>query len=849
MNNYYKAFFGTNDGKGININDKIMINENIQYNYNELFKEKNNLYNIKEDDNINIIIKQFNDKDKNGKMKMSNYIDNKNIFSQLNIFSRKKNGNFNEKNSKNLQENKGKENENIERRTIYTNNKYEDSEKEYLMEKNNLKLSNSKSYKIVIEKGKITPKGNKDILSLFGNTKYEDKLQKLDKNKENEKDNYYLHNNNNNQIYTENNKYINKNNEINNTENGDEEKEVIMNNNNNDISDNSDANEEYEEEENLNSFENEDVEESNEDSNISQLTDKNQENNNQENNNNIITLNQEEQNNINSQNILPSEQSQNERRKNNRKKTEKKSQSKSKKNKAYKFSPDKIISTKEISDSKAEQEKSKYNSNERKKRNILLNNEIVLTNKSNKNRNKRKITSVFKKAKIPNKNYVPKKRRKKMLLFEERKKFSIKDFESLDNDEKIIKRNVSNDNISRHDNDEMNLKGEVNVIKFHDNDMDQIVNFINEEERRRIRIKKNEEKIIEEKRRKSKSNLYSLFKIKEKKKKQEKTDDLTRETLVEKLQKNDWRIRQYLEDIMRAGLTLGNKEINKRMKNKSILVFQGNNLGTFKFKKNFGIKEEVDIEPFRPLSHERRIQKNAQENKEKESEKYLFKKDNKEKMIKVKNKGEILEEKERKRLKKIEEAKKKLIYDNRYLFEKKKPSIKYILRKEVEEILQGGIFLQQLTKSEEEKNIELNNRFLPKRSKFIKKKKYRGKLFRKSQFLNEVNKEIIPIKENNYSSSESEIKEESEHNFEDKMQNFINRIKKLIKGEELNLDEIELIMNQKNERNQKEKEKEIRMREFLHTLNEYRDMNKNIRIKNDNFSYKLPIIITSYSDI
>jgi len=36
-----------------------------------------------------------------------------------------------------------------------------------------------------------------------------------------------------------------------------------------------------------------------------------------------------------------------------------------------------------------------------------------------------------------------------------------------------------------------------------------------------------------------------------------------------------------------AGLTLGNNEINKRMKNKTILVFRGNNLGTFKFKKNF----------------------------------------------------------------------------------------------------------------------------------------------------------------------------------------------------------------------------------------------------------------------
>ena len=53
---------------------------------------------------------------------------------------------------------------------------------------------------------------------------------------------------------------------------------------------------------------------------------------------------------------------------------------------------------------------------------------------------------------------------------------------------------------------------------------------------------------------------------------------------------------------------------------------------------------------------------------------------------------------------------------------------------------------------------------------------------------------------------------------------------------------------EKNERNKKEKEKEIRKQGFLHTLNEYRDMNKNQRKKNDNFYYKVPIQITANSD-
>jgi hypothetical protein len=59
---------------------------------------------------------------------------------------------------------------------------------------------------------------------------------------------------------------------------------------------------------------------------------------------------------------------------------------------------------------------------------------------------------------------------------------------------------------------------------------------------------------------------------------------------------------------------------------------------------------------------------------------------------------------------------------------------------------------------------EIQNRFIPpKRPKFIKKKKNRGKLFRKSKFLKDVvdNDIIIPKKENDYSSSDDESKEDN----------------------------------------------------------------------------------------
>ena len=80
------------------------------------------------------------------------------------------------------------------------------------------------------------------------------------------------------------------------------------------------------------------------------------------------------------------------------------------------------------------------------------------------------------------------------------------------------------------------------------------------------------------------------------------------------------------------------------------------------------------------------------------------------------------------------------------------------------------------------------------------------------------------------------------------MQTLIDRVKKLKKGEELNINEVENIMNQKNIiRNKKEKQKENRIQGFMNTLNEYRDMNKNSR-KRNNFFYKVPILIMANSE-
>ena len=150
---------------------------------------------------------------------------------------------------------------------------------------------------------------------------------------------------------------------------------------------------------------------------------------------------------------------------------------------------------------------------------------------------------------------------------------------------------------------------QLNIIKLQDTDIDKILNFINEEEQRKLKKDKNATKLEKEKiEKKPEDNIHSLFK--EKKDENDNNDILTKDDFVEKLKKDDSKMRQYIEGIIRYGLTIGNKKLNKQMKKKSILVYKDFNLGQFKFNRNFGIKYEFKIEAFRPLS--------GNENKEKE---------------------------------------------------------------------------------------------------------------------------------------------------------------------------------------------------------------------------------------
>ena len=408
-----------------------------------------------------------------------------------------------------------------------------------------------------------------------------------------------------------------------------------------------------------------------------------------------------------------------------------------------------------------------------------------------------------------------KKRRTSVAIASKTRRSIIKNFELI---EIKPKRNISEGNIKTDKSE----SDELNVIKLQDSDIDKIVNFVNEEEKRRLKTEKNGSRLEKEKiGKKSENNLYNFFKEKE-----ELLDDnnLTRIDIIEKLKKDNLKIRNYIEGIIRSGLSIGDKKLNNQMKHYSILLYKEFCLGQFKFNKNFGIKDEIIFEPFRPLSGKGQ----KEDDKKKKNQK--------------------------KEKKKEKEPKKELIFDNRYLYPKKK-TIKYILRKEVEDILNGGILLQQKAveeKEEKTKKVKKKRFETPKKKTFVKKKKNRKKLFRKSEFFKElILEDKVGNKEEDLKKLEELKRQEEirEKNLDEKIKKFMEKIKNLKIDEEdsLNIDEkIDDYINQriKGDENEKgKKEKENRINEFLTALNDYRIIKKKQRKVLDTYLYKEPILM------
>ena len=83
-----------------------------------------------------------------------------------------------------------------------------------------------------------------------------------------------------------------------------------------------------------------------------------------------------------------------------------------------------------------------------------------------------------------------------MKNLEKKHKFLIKNFETIEKKEINNKRELSFQNTLNID-ENSDEKKEVNIIKLHEDDMDQLLNYINEEEKRRIKIEKKKGKKIQ----------------------------------------------------------------------------------------------------------------------------------------------------------------------------------------------------------------------------------------------------------------------------------------------------------------------------------------------------------------
>ena len=395
-----------------------------------------------------------------------------------------------------------------------------------------------------------------------------------------------------------------------------------------------------------------------------------------------------------------------------------------------------------------------------------------------------------------------------------------------------LKRSFSDDDLKIK---KKNNSDEVNIIKLQDSDIDKIVEYVNEEEKRKMKSDKSAKRIEREKRETNpKDNVFSLFKEK-KEDDNDNKEGLTRRDLIEKLKNNDYRIREYIEGIIMAGLTKRDKSLNRQMKNKSILVYKNINLGLFRFNKNFGKKDEIRTqEDFKPLT-ERNEDENLSLNINN------IKKDTFKASI-----GKIKKEK----------PKKSLIYDNMYLFPKKK-NVNFILRKEIEEILNGGISSQLQKDYEDPKINHIKKIFEYNKKDFKKKQKRNSKLFRKSIFLGDL------IGKNENSKKKIEVKEEikkiediKEHNLDYKLKAFMNKVKRLkAQGVTAGLGKVEMddYINDLM-RNNLEKERENRIKAFLEHLDEYRFTEKKQREFKDTFLYKEPnliqnLMVENYEDI
>ena len=319
-------------------------------------------------------------------------------------------------------------------------------------------------------------------------------------------------------------------------------------------------------------------------------------------------------------------------------------------------------------------------------------------------------------------------------------------------------------------------------------------------------------------------------------------EKLTKKDLLEKLKRDDSEIKKYLERLIYSKLINQNyflkrkKRLHLVYKRKDSIIFRIS--GNFNFLQNFYKHYQLKKPESKITSSEEESESSSSSSESTENNKSLP--------------ISFFEEE-------TERGKKKLIYDNSYLFKKRKKKVP--IRKEVKDIIKG-IYKDQNEKDEnEEKGFDkkkYEERFLE--SYFSRKKhaKKKTKMARKSVIkekqaiiLDEaLDRQMYLRRKELYEKEEDrEMNEErKEKSLDWRINYFFNSIKKL---KNLSKEDFLKQFDKYTEFDMRDlkmkKDKEDRIRDFILGLNDYRVTRKVQRKLFDTYVYKEPILIENYS--
>ena len=384
-----------------------------------------------------------------------------------------------------------------------------------------------------------------------------------------------------------------------------------------------------------------------------------------------------------------------------------------------------------------------------------------------------------------------------------------------------------------------------------DKDIDKLLKMINKDKKDKLKkIQKNEDN--------NNNNNYYNYSYKRKPDYNSEDDEMTRADLLEKIRINDLEIREYLMKLMYSNLV--NKKNLTKKKNIN-LIFKGDNNEVFKISGNINFMKNFHRQYSNNIIESEDDNTEEEEEEESEESKSNLIYDNlssKKRHFKTKMGKEII--------------RKDLVYDNKYLFKSDDDDEdeKLEIKKEVQDIL-NGIYTKsdnnekQLTPEEEELNNEqikkkIEEKFLEsyyKKRKFMKRKRKKNKKKLHSPqkkegiFIDEeMDNEMYMKRQRIYERDEfyELIKNLKDKNLDWRINYFFDKVKEWSKTKKNGfITEMDKYVEFDMKDFKMKRDKEIRIRDFILGLNDYRVTRKVQRKLFDTYIYKQPVLIENYS--